>query len=150
MRIERSALLVYGAAEIYALVNDIESYPRYLKWCKAAGILESGDDLIVAELTLAGRGLKETLVTHNRLVPNRSISMTLAQGPFRHLSGRWTFTPLGTGCRVRLALEFEPKHNLFSIFGTKGVLGRVADETLDAFVGRARDVLPPTCHQGPR
>lgn len=143
MRIERSALLPYAAAEVYALVNDIESYPHYLKWCKAAKILESGDHLMVAELTLGGRGLKETLVTRNTLVPNHTISMTLAHGPFRHLSGIWTFTPLGPGCRVRLALEFEPKRNLFSVFGTAHVLGRVADETLDGFVQRARDVLSP-------
>ena len=143
MHIERSALLPYPAAEVYALVNDIESYPQYLKWCKSADVLESGDHLVVAELTLAGRGLKETLVTRNSLVPNHSISMTLAHGPFRHLSGMWTFTPLGTGCRVRLALEFEPQRNLFSVFGTARVLGRVADQTLDAFVGRARDVLSP-------
>ena len=142
-RIERSALLPYPAAEVYALVNDIERYPQYLKWCKAAEIVESGDGLIVAKLTLAGRGIKETLVTRNSLVPHRSISMTLAQGPFKHLSGIWTFTPLGAGCRVRLALEFEPKRNLFSVFGTAHLLNRVADETLDAFARRARDVLSP-------
>ena len=144
MRIERSALLPYVAADVFRLVNDIESYPQYLKWCKAAEILESGDRLTVAKLTLAGRGLKETMVTRNSLVPHHSISMTLAHGPFRHLSGMWTFTPLGTGCRVRLALEFEPKRNLFSVFGTAHVLGRVADQTLDAFVQRARDVLRPS------
>ena len=143
MHIERSALLPYPTSEVYALVNDIESYPRYLKWCKAAEILESGDHLVVAELTLAGRGLKETLVTRNSLVPNHSISMTLAHGPFRHLSGMWTFTTLGPGCRVRLALEFEPKRSFFTVFGTAHVLGRVADETLDAFVRRARDMLVP-------
>ncbi len=143
MHIERSALLPYPTSEVYALVNDIESYPQYLKWCKAAEILESGDHLVVAELTLAGRGLKETLVTRNSLVPNHSISMTLAHGPFRHLSGMWTFTTLGTGCRVRLALEFEPKRSFFTVFGTAHVLGRVADETLDAFVRRARDMLVP-------
>lgn len=144
MRIERSALLPYVVADVFGLINDIESYPQYLKWCKEAEILESGDRLMVARLTLAGRGLKETMVTRNSLVPYHSISMTLVHGPFRHLSGMWTFTPLGTGCRVRLALEFEPKRNLFSVFGTAHVLGRVADQTLDAFVQRARDVLSPS------
>ena len=142
-RIERSALLPYPAAEVYALVNDIEGYPQYLKWCKAAEVEESGDGLMVAKLTLAGRGIKQTLVTRNSLVPHRSISMTLARGPFKRLSGKWTFTPLGEGCRVRLALEFEPKRSLFSVFGTAHLLNRVADETLDAFARRARDVLNP-------
>ena len=143
MRIERSALLPYPASSVYALVNDVEGYPQYLKWCKAARIMESGDRLVVAELTLAGRGLKETLVTRNTLVPDHSISMTLVHGPFRHLSGTWTFTTLGPGCRVRLVLEFEPKRNFFTVFGTAHVLGRVADETLDAFVRRAREILVP-------
>ena len=143
MHIERSALLPYPATEVYALVNDIERYPQYLRWCKAAEVLESGDHLMVAELTLAGRGLKETLVTRNTLVPNHSISMTLAHGPFRHLSGMWTFTTLGRGCRVRFALEFEPKRSFFTVFGTAHVLAKVADETLDAFARRARDILVP-------
>ena len=141
MHIERSALLPYPATAVYALVNDIKGYPQYLKWCKAAEIVESGDTLMVAKLTLAGRGIRETLVTRNSLVPDHSISMKLAKGPFRHLSGKWTFTPIGSGCRVRLALEFEPKRSLFTVFGTVRLLNRVADETLDAFARRARDVL---------
>lgn len=142
MRIERSALLPYSAGGVYALVNDIEAYPQYLRWCRAARILESDDDVTVAELTLAGRGFRETLITRNSLVPDRSISMKLAQGPFRHLSGTWTFTPLGTGCRVRLALEFEPRRGLLPVFGAH-LLNRLADQTLDAFARRARDVLGP-------
>ena len=142
-RIERSALLPYPATDVYDLVNDVERYPQYLKWCKAAEIIESGDGLMVAALTLAGRGIRQTLVTRNTLIPHHSISMTLAQGPFKHLSGTWTFAPLGPGSRVCLALEFEPKRNLFSVFGTAHVLGKAADETLDAFVRRAREVLRP-------
>jgi ribosome-associated toxin RatA of RatAB toxin-antitoxin module len=32
--INRSALVPYSAAEMYALVDDIETYPQFLPWCR--------------------------------------------------------------------------------------------------------------------
>ena len=34
--------------------------------------------------------------------------MDLVEGPFRHLSGQWTFAPIGNdGCKVVLELTYE-------------------------------------------
>jgi ribosome-associated toxin RatA of RatAB toxin-antitoxin module len=32
-RVARSAIVPHSAAQLYALVEDIESYPRFLPWC---------------------------------------------------------------------------------------------------------------------
>lgn len=139
-RLERSALLPYAAEEVFALVNDVERYPEYLKWCRKAEIVEASDDEIVASLALSGRGLRETLVTRNRLDPGRGIVLTLVEGPFRHFEGIWTFTPLGNGCRIHLTLEFELKSGLLALLGAP-LLNRVADALVDAFSRRARSML---------
>lgn len=139
-RLERSALLPYAAEDVFALVNDIERYPEYLKWCRTAQILEARDDEIVASLALSGRGMRETLVTRNRFEPGRRIALTLVEGPFRHFEGTWTFTPVGPGCRIHLTLEFELKSGFLALLGAP-LLNRVADALVDAFSRRARDVL---------
>lgn len=139
-RLERSALLPYAAEDVFDLVNDIERYPEHLKWCRTAEILEAGDGEIVASLALSGRGLRETLVTRNRLDPGRRIVLTLVEGPFRHFEGIWTFTPVGDGCRIHLTLDFELKSGLLGLLGAP-LLNRVADALVDAFSRRARSVL---------
>ena len=139
-RVQRSALLPYSAADVYAIVNDVERYPEFLKWCQMAQVVEANDEEIVARMTLAARGLKESLVTRNRLTSDRQISLSLVEGPFKHFSGDWTFTPLGDGCRVHLALEFELASSILSVLAAP-FLHRVADTLVDAFSQRARDVL---------
>lgn len=141
-RLERSALLPYAAEDVFALVNDVERYPDYLKWCRKAEVLEAKDGEIVASLALSGRGLRETLVTRNRLDPGRRIVLTLVEGPFRHFEGTWTFTPVGHGCRIHLVLEFELKSGILALLGAP-LLNRVADALVDAFSRRARAVLGP-------
>ena len=34
--VERSALVTYTAAQMFALVNDVERYPEFLPWCLEA------------------------------------------------------------------------------------------------------------------
>ena len=43
-KLERSALVGYSAAQMYALVNDIESYPEFMPGCAGAKILSTGEN----------------------------------------------------------------------------------------------------------
>ena len=36
--IARSAIVEHSAAEMYALVENIEAYPQFLPWCTAAQV----------------------------------------------------------------------------------------------------------------
>jgi len=36
--VNKSALVPASAGEMYALVNDVEAYPRFLPWCGAARV----------------------------------------------------------------------------------------------------------------
>ena len=73
-------------------------------------------------------------------MPFEKIDMMLVSGPFRRLSGGWTFTRLGEdqGCRVALDLEFQ-------LAGVRSLLGsvfhRAADRMVDAFCARADELL---------
>ena len=139
-RVQRSALLPYAAADVFAIVNDVPRYPEFLPWCSDATVLEASAEEVVAALSLSASGITETFTTRNRLTPFERIEMVLVSGPFRELSGGWTFTRLGedAGCRVELDLSFR-------MSGMKSLLGAVfnkaADQMVDAFCARANDVL---------
>lgn len=136
-RIARSAIVECGADAFYGLVEDIESYPAFLPWCAAATVLERAPGRTVATLTLAAKGLRQSLTTENRNQPGRAIDMRLRQGPFRHFAAHWRFTPLqDRAVKVEFALEYE-----FSSRIVAGLLnplfGRLADDTVEAFARRA-------------
>ena len=48
--INRSALVPYSAAEMYALVDDIQAYPQFLPWCRSATEWSRGADEVKSQL----------------------------------------------------------------------------------------------------
>ncbi len=139
-RVQRSALLPYPAADVFTIVNDVLRYPEFLPWCSGAVVLSETADEVVAALSLSASGVTETFTTRNRLTPYEKIDMVLVSGPFRELSGGWTFTRLGgdAGCRVELDLSFQFS-GLKALLG--GVFNRAADQMVDAFCARAHQML---------
>ena len=139
--IERSALIAFPAADVYALVNDVERYAQFLPWCAHAEVLSESEAEVVARIDIAVRGRRETLVTCNRLTPTSAIALEMVEGPFRRFEGRWLLTPVGdAGCRVDLELSFELANRLVGAFAAP-FLNRIADRVVDAFAMRAREVL---------
>lgn len=137
---ERSALIASPAADVYALVNDIEQYPEFLPWCSGAEVLSRSEREVVARIEIAVRGRRETLVTRNGLTPTRVVALEMVEGPFRRFQGRWQFTPVGdAGCRVDLEVSFELANRLVGAFAAP-FLNRVADRVVDAFAARAREL----------
>ena len=137
-RIVKSALVPQSAAQMFALVDDIESYPAFLPWCAGASVLTRTAEAVTASLTLAKGPLHVSFTTENRLQPERGIVMRLVEGPFRRLHGDWRFEPVATGgCTVSLALEFEFASRLLS--ATVGPLfAQISNSLVDAFRARAQ------------
>lgn len=132
--IQRSALVEHAAAKMFSLVNDIAAYPRRFDWCEGAEVLEADETRVVARLDLGLGGISTWFTTENTLSPPHHIDMTLRDGPFRKLAGRWQFHALDeSACKVSLTLDFEPNNRLL---GPAFVLGfqRLADRMVDDFV----------------
>ena len=133
-RIERSALVARPAEAMYALVADVEAYPRRFAWCTGAEVLGREADAMTARLDLQLAGFKTWFVTNNTLEPGRTMDMQLADGPFKRLHGRWEFKPLSeTASKVSLLLEFEPTSTLLGPVIKLG-LQSLADRMVDDFV----------------
>lgn len=139
--IERSALVHYSATEMYDLVNDVESYPAFLPWCKSAEIHSQTETDMTANVEIARGVLNKTFTTHNSLNKNRRIDIELVDGPFRKLEGCWTFDALKTenACKVSLELDFEFNNTMMS-FAAGPIFTQIANSLVDAFSKRAEEV----------
>ena len=132
--IQRNALVEHSAARMFALVNDIQAYPRRFDWCEAADVLESDEERIVARLDLGFGALRTWFTTENTLSPPHRIDMALRDGPFKRLDGCWLFHALDEcACKITLTLDFEPQNRLLAPALTLGFQG-LADRMVDDFV----------------
>jgi ribosome-associated toxin RatA of RatAB toxin-antitoxin module len=137
--IHRALTVPYSVAEMYQLVNDIESYAQFLPWCKSSQVLSKTEDEIRATLTLAGGGFQKSFTTCNRLQLNKMVEIKLLDGPFQQLEGFWRFEPTDTGCQVIMDLEFEFSNKLIALaFGP--IFNQVASSLVEAFCKRAGEV----------
>lgn len=138
--VDRSSLVGYSAAQMHALVGDIESYPRFLPWCSGAVVTEREGTRTVATMHVNFRGILEQFTTENTDEPGRMITMQLVSGPFRRLRGHWRFTPLAEdACKVEFRLEYEISSRLLErVIGP--VFQYIASSFMDAFVRRAEQM----------
>ncbi len=135
-KVERSALMPYSAKQMFAVVDDVATYPEFLPWCVDSEIIEDTPGEMVACLSLSKGALKQRFTTRNQKVANE-IFMSLVEGPFSDLQGHWRFTQLGEdGCKIEMSLSFDFDSQLMN-----KTLGRVfetaADKLVDAFCQRA-------------
>ncbi len=141
--VNKSVLIWYSAEEMYALVTDVASYPRFLPWCDHASVLELFDSGMTAEIGIAFGGVRQTFTTRNQHTLARAVDLHLIKGPFSQLEGHWRFTPLADGtqraCRVELNLNYGfDNATLGKLVGP--VFDRIASSLMDAFVKRAQQV----------
>ena len=139
--IKRSALVNYSAAEMYELVNDVASYPKFLPWCRSSAVLSEAETEMRATVEIAKGVLNKTFTTQNTLTQNSRIEMQLVDGPFSELQGFWLFEPLKTAgaCKVNLELKFEFDSAMMSL-AAKPIFTQIANSLVDAFCKRAVEV----------
>jgi ribosome-associated toxin RatA of RatAB toxin-antitoxin module len=135
--LSRSAIVNHSAQQMFSLVSDIESYPRFLPWCDTARVAEHGPGRVVATLRINFRGLKEEFTTENRDRPGERIDMKLVAGPFRSLEGGWRFVALSeAACKVELSLRYEFASRLLEK-AVGVVFDEIAGSLVDAFARQA-------------
>lgn len=107
IEVAHTAITRYDASSMYAMVNDVESYPRFLSWCTGAEILRHADSEMRVRMEIGIAPMSFAFVTRNQLVPDRAIHLKLVDGPFSALHGGWQFEDRGSGCEVGLRMAFE-------------------------------------------
>lgn len=140
LNISKSVIVPYTPAQMYVLVSDIDNYPKYLPWCPSSQVLKRDGNKITGRVDISYLKVKAHFTTINTNTENQRIDMGLVDGPFKHLKGHWSFTPLGdSGCKVEFNLDYK-----FSNFIIEKVIGAVFEMVIksivDAFVKKAHEI----------
>jgi ribosome-associated toxin RatA of RatAB toxin-antitoxin module len=141
--VHKSVLIWYSAAEMFALVTDVVSYPQFLPWCDQACVVEEDSDGMTAKVGLSMAGLSQSFTTRNTHVKDSKVSLKLVDGPFSKLDGHWQFTPVGKNneraCKVDFSLRYDfDNAALAALVGP--VFDKIAGSLVEAFVKRAGQV----------
>lgn len=135
--VHRSARTRYSAQQMYDLVDDVESYPKFLHWCRGARIVRREDSVIEAELDIGFKGIHKSFTTRNRRSPPERIDIELVRGPFRRLEGAWQFRDLSEGgSEVTLDLTFDVAASPLG-FMFSAVFEEMVRYQMHAFIQRA-------------
>jgi len=104
----------HSANDMFDLVADVEHYPEFVPLCRSLSVRRrtkdaAGKDVIVADMTVAYKLVRETFTSRVTLDPDkREILVEYLEGPFQRMSNRWTFTPAGDrACDVAFFISYE-------------------------------------------
>ncbi len=107
-KVNKSALVLHSAEQMYALVNDVRKYPDFLPWCSGSNVIEESDSELKARLDISKAGFNYSFTTHNLMDAPERIDIALLEGPFRTFKGHWTFKRLSDeACKVTFDLDFD-------------------------------------------
>jgi len=139
-KIERSALVRHNATDMFNLVNDVESYPEFLKWCRSSKVITGSDEAMTAELEIAWKVLHKTFSTQNVLVKGEKIQLELLDGPFESMHGEWYFKHLrDDACKITMQIDFSFKNSVSNfVFST--IFSQICGSLMDSFIKRADDI----------
>jgi len=138
--VSRSVLVGYTPAQMFALVDAVEEYPKFLPWCAAATVPHRDERTTRATITIRYRGLRQEFTTLNDKDPPAEMRLRLVEGPFRRLDGTWRFSALASrGCKVELRLQYEFSSRILEkLVGP--VFDHIANTMVDAFAKRAEQI----------
>ncbi|MEM7444121.1 MAG: type II toxin-antitoxin system RatA family toxin [Pseudomonadota bacterium] len=100
-------LLPYTPEQMYNLVIDVGRYPEFLPWCIACRIRERKEDLLVADLVIGFKMIRERFTSRVTMTRPSQIDVEYVEGPLKHLENAWRFEPEGSGCRIHFSVDFE-------------------------------------------
>ena len=135
-------VIAYSDEQLFDLVADVESYPKFLPWCAASRLISRTDTELLSDLTIGFGPFRETFTSRVELDRPHTVRVHYEQGPFRYLNNVWTFTPDPRGCLVDFRVEFEFKSRML-----RAAIGVVFNEAVKLMVGaflkRAREIYGP-------
>ncbi len=137
MKTVASETVPFTARQMYDLVVDMDSYPKFIPWCAAASKRDETESQFVAEITFTFKGMRETFRTLDKVVPGEKVEISLMSGPFRRLNSTWRFIPTTDGgSRIDFSIDFQFKNKLMDL-ALGSVFGQASKKMVACFRKRA-------------
>lgn len=143
--------LPYSWAFLFQIVQNISAYPEFLPWIVSARVYgQRGDQragTCLGDLTIGYGPIQQSYTSRVEHCTDTSdtahpfIAAHHVKGPFRHLSNRWVFEPLGDGMtRVHVSIAFELDSMLLKTI-LDPILEKAAHSIMASFEERAKALM---------
>lgn len=123
--------ICYSPEQMFDMVADVKSYAAFLPWVAAVRIRSDSETLMVADLVVGFKAIKETFAS--RVVKHRptDIQTDYIEGPLKYLTNSWKFQPDGKGgTDIDFCVDFAFKNRIF-----EALAGQMFDRALRRMIG---------------
>ena len=134
--------VAHSADDMFRLVADVESYPKFLPLCEELKLKRrerrDGKEVLIATMTVGYKLIRESFTTEVILDGEaRSILVHYLDGPFSFLENRWRFLPIGPrSCEVDFYIAYSFRSRLLErLMG--GLFDKAVRKYTTAFEARA-------------
>jgi coenzyme Q-binding protein COQ10 len=134
--------VAHSADDMFKLVADVESYPKFLPLCEELKLKRrerrDGKEVLIATMVVGYKLIRESFTTEVILDPEaRSILVHYLDGPFSFLENRWSFRPLtAKACEIDFYIAYSFRSRLLErLMG--GLFDKAVRKYTDAFEARA-------------
>ena len=125
---------------MYDLVNDLETYPRFLPNVSAMDVTRdrgTAGDVRYARMTIRFGPVTQSYTSRVTADPEaHTITASAVDGPFAYLESKWSFEPEGQGTRVRFDIDFKISNPLIATVAEPAFATK-QDEIVEAFLTEA-------------
>ncbi|MEO1137895.1 MAG: type II toxin-antitoxin system RatA family toxin [Pseudomonadota bacterium] len=138
--------LPYSAQQMYDLVADVDTYPKFLPWTAAARVRsvtpqDNGSEVMKADLVISFKVFRERFGSRVVLWPEtRKIETEYLDGPFQYMISHWSFKDLESGgSEVSFDVDFAFRNKLLQ-GAAELFFYEAMKRVVRAFEARAKDL----------
>ena len=122
---------------IFNLINNIEEYPLFLPWCTRTEVTKELDNIQIGKIFISKSFISWNFSTRNITEKNKSITLSLIDGPFDDLYGKWSFKKIDeNNTLVSLEINYKFKSSLIEL-SIEPIFTSIMNSILDSFVDQA-------------
>ncbi len=123
--------ICYSPEQMFDMVADVKSYADFLPWVAAVRVRSDSETLMVADLVVGFRSIKETFSSRVEKHRPTDIKTEYIEGPLKYLVNSWTFRPDGKGgTEIDFCVDFAFKNRIF-----EALAGQMFDRALRRMIG---------------
>jgi coenzyme Q-binding protein COQ10 len=123
--------ICYTPEQMFDLVADVKRYQEFLPWVAATRVRSDSETLMVADLVVGFRSLKETFTSRVTKHRPTDINVDYIEGPLKFLHNSWKFTPDGEGgTDIDFCVDFAFRSRIF-----ESLAGQMFDRALRRMIG---------------
>jgi len=132
--------LPYTPEQLFELVADVKRYQEFLPWVAATRIRSDSETLMIADLVVGFKSIKETFTSRVTKQRPDKITVEYVEGPLKYLKNDWGFEADGEGGTIlSFCVDFAFKSRVFEAIAGQ-MFDRALRRMIAAFEERAHEL----------